>query len=111
MNRSRRVLSGLVLGLMVEIVLWACLRYRPATAGLLSLGAVMPWCVLLPGLWRGQRRQALWAILLTSPYLAYGLMELLANPGVRMLAAAEVLLAFAVFVAAVAHLRITRPQD
>ena len=111
MNVSRRVLSGLVLGLIAEIVLWAYLRYRPFTAGLLSLTAVLPWCVLLPGLWRGLRRAALWSILLTSPYLAYGLMEMLANPGARILAAAQVLLSFAVFAAAIAHLRVTRPQD
>jgi uncharacterized membrane protein len=110
MNRSRQVLCGLVIGLLMEIVLWACLRYRPSTAGMLALGAIAPWCFLLPGLWRGERRPALWAILLTSPYLGYGLMEILANPGARVLASAQVLLSFAVFAAAIAHLRITRPQ-
>jgi uncharacterized membrane protein len=110
MNRSKQVLCGLVIGLMMEIILWAWLRYRPSTAGMLALGAVAPWCLLLPGLWRGQRRPALWAVLLTSPYLGYGLMEMLANPGARMLASVQVFLSFAVFAAAIAYLRMTRPQ-
>jgi len=110
MSRSSRALGGLTLLLIAELGAWAFLRYRPQTAALLFTVGALPWLVLLPRLTRGDRRGALWAVLLTAPYLAYGLMEILANPGARALAAAQVLLSFAVFVASIAHLRLSRPS-
>ena len=49
------------------------------------------------------------ATLLTAPYLGYGLMEVLANPGARLYAGALVLVAFATFVALLASLRLSPP--
>ncbi len=111
MSRSARALAAVTALLVLELAAWAFLRYRPATAALLLVLGACPWLLLLPRLARGDRRSTLWAILLTSPYLAYGLMEMLANPGARLLAAGQVLLAFALFVVAIAHLRLSRPTD
>lgn len=110
MSRSGRVLAATAMLLVAEMGLWVALRFRPQTALLLFVPSALPWLLLLPGLWRGSGRSALWAVLLTAPYLAWGLMEVLANPGAKFYAAGQVLLAFAIFVAAIAHLRITRPR-
>jgi uncharacterized membrane protein len=109
MSRSAQILTGTVVLLIAELAAWALLRFQWSTAAVLFPPCALPWVLLLPGLSRGNRRSALWAVLLVSPYLAYGLMEILANPGARSLAAAQVLLSFAVFVAAIAHLRLSRP--
>jgi uncharacterized membrane protein len=111
MSRSAQSLAAVTALLVLELAAWAFLRYRPATAALLFVVGASPWLLLLPRLARGDRRSTLWAILLTSPYLAYGLMEMLANPGAKLLAAGQVLLAFALFVVAIAHLRLSRPTD
>ncbi|MEI6458654.1 MAG: DUF2069 domain-containing protein [Pseudomonadota bacterium] len=111
MRRSAQVLASIAALLVTELGTWAFLRYRPATAALMFCVGALPWLLLLPRLVRGDRRGALWAVLLTSPYIAYGLMEMLANPGARLWAALQVLLAFAVFVASIAHLRLSRPAD
>jgi uncharacterized membrane protein len=110
MNRSARVLGGVTLLLVLELGAWAFLRYRLLTATLLFGVGAIPWLLLLPRLVRGDRRSTLWAVLLTAPYLAYGMMEILANPGARALAALQVLLSFTLFVAAIAHLRLSRPS-
>jgi uncharacterized membrane protein len=111
MSRSAQVLAGVTALLVLELAAWAFLRYRPSTAVLLFVVGASPWLLLLPRLARGDRRSTLWAVLLTSPYLAYGLMEMLANPGAKLLAGGQVLLAFSLFVAAIAHLRLSRPTD
>jgi uncharacterized membrane protein len=76
---------------------------------ILCLG-VLPWLAIAPSLWRGDRRRHAWATLLTAPYLAYGMMEILANPGARTYAAGLVLSAFLLFVALTAFLRLSRPR-
>jgi uncharacterized membrane protein len=90
-------------------VAWHGARYSTPTATLAGALGVAPWLAIAPGLWRGDRRRYLVATLLTVPYLAYGLMEVLANPGARRYAGALVLLAFALFVALLAFLRLSRP--
>jgi hypothetical protein len=47
---------------------------------------------------------------LTTPYLAYGMMEALANPGARMFAAALLMASFLLAVSLVASLRVSRLQ-
>jgi hypothetical protein len=111
MSRSARVLAGMTLSLITELGAWAFLRYRPETAALMFAIGSLPWLILLPRLAKGDRRASLWAVLLTSPYLGYGLMEMLANPGARVLAAGQVFLSFGVFVAAIGHLRLSRPTS
>ena len=106
LRRAAVALAGL---LCVLFVLWHGARYSAPTATLAAALGVAPWLALAPGLWRGDRRRCVLATLLTVPYLGYGLMEVLANPGARRYAGATVLLAFAVFVALIACLRLSRP--
>lgn len=105
----RGAVAALIGVLCTVFVLWHGARYSAATATLAVALGVAPWVAIAPGLWRGDRRRYLVATLLTVPYIAYGLMEVLANPGARRYAGALVLLAFAVFVALLAFLRLSRP--
>lgn len=107
---ARVVLVTLVTALCVIFVLWHIERYSPATAALISVIGVTPWLMLSRGLWRGRRESHGAALLLTSPYLAYGLTEVLANPGARPYAGATVLLAFGIAVASLAYQRLTQPR-
>ncbi len=108
--RAVRSAVGALIGLLCTVfVLWHGARYSAPTATLAGALGVAPWLAIAPGLWRGDRRRYLIATLLTAPYLAYGLMEVLANPGARRYAGTLVLLAFAVFVALLAFLRLSRP--
>jgi uncharacterized membrane protein len=59
---------------------------------------------------RGDRRTHAWATLCVAPYFVYGVTETVANPAVRVAAAAILFASFAHFVALVAYLRATRPQ-
>jgi uncharacterized membrane protein len=106
---ARYAVAALMALLCATFVLWHAARFSAATAALASALGVAPWAAIGPSLWRGDRRRHAAATLLTAPYLGYGLMELLANPGARYYAAALALLAFALFVALTAFLRISRP--
>jgi uncharacterized membrane protein len=103
---ARAVVAGLVVLLCALFVLWHAVRFSAPTAALAGVLGVAPWLAVGPGLWRG-RHEAV-ATLLPAPYLGYGLMELLANPGARAWAAAVVLAACALFVALIAALRLSR---
>lgn len=94
--------------LLISLAIWHALRFSARTAVLACALALLPWLPLLPGLWRAHRNSQALGLLLTTPYLTYGLMEVLANPGARPLAAATVLLAFAAAVAYAACLRLSR---
>ena len=110
LRTARNTVAALVALLCAEFVLWHVLRFGPSTAALIAALGVAPWLVLAPGLWRGVQRHHDAAALLTAPYLGYGLMEVLANPGARPLAGALVLIAFALYVALAAFLRLSRPR-
>jgi uncharacterized membrane protein len=106
---ARAVVLGLVALLSAVLVAWHVARFRPATAALVLALALLPWLAPLRGLVRGERRTYAATTLLTLPYLAYGLTETLANPGARAYAGATVFVSFALFVALVAYLRVSRP--
>ena len=109
-QRAARIAAvALVALLCAEFALWHVVRFSAPTAALVGALGVAPWFAIGPSLWRGDRARYAAATLLTTPYLGYGFMEMLANPGARAWAAALVLLAFAVFVALVVYLRLTRP--
>lgn len=107
--RVRTVVLALVAALCLVLAAWHVARYSAHTAALALTLLLVPWALPLRGLREGNRRTYAGATLLTLPYLCYGLMETLANPGARAFAAATVLLAFAIFVALVAYLRVSRP--
>jgi uncharacterized membrane protein len=110
LSTARNAVAGLIGLLCALFVTWHAARYSAATAALACTLGVAPWLALGPSLWRGDRRSHVAATLLTAPYLGYGLMEVLANPGARVYAGALVLLAFALFVALLAFLRLSRPS-
>jgi uncharacterized membrane protein len=110
LRAARNAVAALIGLLCTVFVLWHGARYSAPTAALAGVLGVAPWVAIGPGLWRGDRRRHVAATLLTVPYLGYGLMELLANPGARLWASAVVLLAFAEFVALIAFLRLSRPS-
>jgi uncharacterized membrane protein len=107
---ARNAAVALVGLLCVLFIAWHGARYSAPTAAVASTIGVLPWLVMLPSLWRGDRQRYVVATLLTVPYLGYGLMEVLANPGARRYAGALVLVAFATFVALLASLRVSRPS-
>jgi len=76
---------------------------------LLAAFCLAPLLAPLPGIMRGHRRTYAWATLCVTPYLVYGVTESVSNPRVRGLAAVVLLASFALFLALVAHLRLTRP--
>ena len=108
-RRARNLVLALLAALCAVLVAWHAQRFTPPTAALLLALALAPWLWPLRGLLAGSRRTYAASTLLTLPYLAYGLMEVLANPGARAYAGATVFLAFALFVALVAFLRLSRP--
>jgi uncharacterized membrane protein len=107
--RARNLVALLELLLVTDFTLWHALRFSTATAAMLIVLGVLPWAVLAPGLWRGNRRRHVWATLLAAPYLGYGIMDVLANPGARRYAGGLVLITCALFIALVAFLRVSRP--
>ena len=106
---ARHAVATLVVLLCADLALWHAVRFSAPTAALIGALGVAPWLLLAPGLWQGQRRRHEAATLLTAPYLGYGLMEVLANPGARPFAGALVLIAFTLYVALAAFLRLSRP--
>lgn len=100
---------------LTAAVLAACVAATALAAGRwpMSLGwaavALLPVLLPLPGLLRGDRRTHAWATLCVAPYFIYGVTEVVANPAVRMPAAAILFASLAWFVALVHYLRATRP--
>jgi uncharacterized membrane protein len=110
--RARALVLGLLFALAVVVVL-ALLRSSDgaATSGtLLATVLLAPLALPLRGLLRHDRRTYAWATLCLTPHFVYGLTELVANPPLRLHAAAMVLLSLALMVALVAYLRLTRPD-
>ena len=107
-RRARAAVFGLALALIAVFVAWHCARFSAPTAALISSLGAAPWLALAPRLARGSADAHLLGLLLTTPYLGYALMEVLANPGARPFAAATLFIAFALAVALVAGLRLSR---
>lgn len=81
-----------------------------------TFGMLLPIAAPLPGLLRGSRHTYAWATLCVAPYLVYGVTEIVANPAVRVAAAAILIASLAWFVALITYLRVSRspvpaPQD
>jgi uncharacterized membrane protein len=106
-----RVAVLLLLALLATNVLLALRREADGGLAWLLLAAflLVPLLAPLPGLWRRTRRTYAWATLCLTPHFVYALTELVANPALRALAAAMLVLSLAVMVGLVAYLRLTRP--
>jgi len=100
---------GALAALALAFALWHLTRFSARTAALAIAVGYGPWLAVARGLLSGERRSHALACLMTVPYLGYGLMEVLANPGARAGAGATVLASCAAFVALVAYLRVSRP--
>jgi uncharacterized membrane protein len=70
---------------------------------------VLPLLITLPGLLRRHRRTFAWATLCVTPHFIYALTEVVANPAIRLLAAAMISVSLGLVLALVAYLRLTRP--
>ncbi len=105
---ARRWVLGtwILLGLCVGATVLSAAS--PANA-LVTAGLFIPWLLPLRGLLRGDRRTHAWATLCVAPYFVYGVTEAVANPAVRVAAAAILFASLAHFVALVVYLRATRP--
>lgn len=76
---------------------------------LLAATACLPLFAPLPGLLQGRRYTYAWASLCVIPCFVVGLMEAIANPGMRLWAALCLGWALILFTALIAYLRLTRP--
>jgi uncharacterized membrane protein len=109
----RRLDRRWVLGTWIALgfcVAAALLSAASPASALVTTGLLIPWLLPIRGLLRGDRRTYAWATLCVAPYFVYGVTETVANPAVRVAAAAILFASFAHFVALVAYLRATRPQ-
>ncbi len=74
------------------------------TGGLL----ILPLLLVLPGIAKGSRFACAGSTLLLTPYIGWGIVEMVANPPARLFAGASVLAAMACFFGLVYWLRVLR---
>ena len=77
--------------------------------GVISCVTTGPWLAIAPALWQARRQAHVLGVILATATMAYALMEVLANPGAHAWAAGALFAALAVFTAAAAWLRFSRP--
>lgn len=108
-RRLRRLVLGLIALIALTLLAW---HWNTATRHpwLLAL-SLAPLLIPLAGLVRGHRQTYVWCSLLTIPYMALGVTELIADPRRRAAPATLLLLAFAWLVALIAYLRVTRDES
>lgn len=100
------VATALLLGACVGI---STMRSAPWPQNLVWTAVLLsPLLLPLPGLRRGNRRTCAWATLCVAPYFTYGVTEVIANPAVRVAAAAILFAGLAWFVSLVYCLRVSR---
>jgi uncharacterized membrane protein len=110
-GRARLSSLGLVLLLIALSVMAAFFGERsPVSFWLVVALLVVPLMITLPGILRSNRRTYAWATLCVTPHFVYALTEVVANPAIRLLAAAMIAVALGLTLALVAYLRLTRPQ-
>jgi len=105
---SRYLTTTLAVLMPLEFAIWHLTRYHLKTAVLISIAGLLPWIVMARGLWRGIRSTYVTSTLWIAPYLAYGVMEMLANPRDRTFAIGLVVLSMASFLAITQYLRLSR---
>ena len=109
LRKAHRAALASLAALAAVLVLWHLARYSAGTAAL-SLGVtLLPLALPLYGLLRRSRRACVLSTLVIAPYLAYAIMEALANPGARSYAIATLGAASLLFLSLVAWLRCAGP--
>jgi len=110
-GHARLISLALVLLLIALSVMAAFFGERSPVSFWLVVGfLVAPLVITLPGIVRRNRRTFAWATLCVTPHFIYALTEVVANPAIRLLAAAIIAVALGLTLALVAYLRLTRPQ-
>jgi uncharacterized membrane protein len=111
--RRARLCSLILLAALAAVALLAALQGQSSavTSGLLVLVLVAPLAIAVPGLLARNRRTFAWATLCLTPHFIFALTEIVANPSIRLLAAAMLVLSLALMLALVAYLRLTRAED
>ncbi|MDH5176451.1 MAG: DUF2069 domain-containing protein [Gammaproteobacteria bacterium] len=110
-SHARLITLALVLLLISLSVIAAFFGERSAVSFWLVVALlVVPLVITLPGILQRNRRTYAWATLCVTPHFVYALTEVVANPAIRLLAAAMIAVALALTLALVAYLRLTRPQ-
>jgi uncharacterized membrane protein len=111
-GHARLIALTLVLALAGTSLLAAFVGERnPVSFWLLVLLLVAPLVATVPGLLRSNRRTFAWATLCVTPHFIYALTEAVANPAIRLLAAAMLGLSLGLVVTLVAYLRLTRTGE
>jgi uncharacterized membrane protein len=107
-----RTIALVLLGSLILLSVAAVLVDTRSPAAAVFLGAFLVVPALLPlrGLWRRERRVFAWATLCLSPHFIFGFTELIANPDLRALAVAMLLVSVGLTGALVAYLRLTRGE-
>ena len=109
--RARAAALVLLLALLAVVVLLIAREASsPLSAAMLALFLLVPLLMPLPGVWRSRRRTFAWATLCLTPHFIFALMEIVANPALRSIAAAMLFLGTGLVIALVAYLRLTRGQ-
>ena len=110
-SHARLITLALVLLLISLSVIAAFFGERSAVSFWLVVALlVVPLVITLPGILQRNRRTYAWATLCVTPHFVYALTEVVANPAIRLLAAAMIAVALGLTLALVAYLRLTRPQ-
>jgi uncharacterized membrane protein len=105
--RARQVVLLLLAVLAISVVAWQWPNLRAGSFWPLLF--LVPICAPLPGIIRARRYTYAWASFVVIAYVAVGVTEVIATPGARLLPALILFTAFALFIALVAFLRLTRP--
>jgi hypothetical protein len=99
-------------GVLVAVLAgWHLSRFSPVAAAIALLFTAGPWLAIAPVLWRRHRQAHVLAVILATATMAYALTEVLTNRGAHAWAATTLFAAFAVFIAAAAWLRFSRPAS
>jgi uncharacterized membrane protein len=107
-RRSALVLLCALIGLSMAAVAYGS---RGAVgAALLGSFLVIPALLPFAGILQRRRRVYAWATLCLAPHFVYALTELIANPALRGVAVAMLLVSLSLLVELVAYLRLTRPH-
>lgn len=105
-ERLRLAALALTLAVAALVIAWLLTPHASMARAVLAALAAAPLLSALPGLVRDHRRTYAWMSLAVVPYLALALMEVIANPGVRVGAFVGLITAFALFVVLIARLRL-----